>query len=223
MVADPARPAPHQPRTPPRIAAVLLAAGRSSRMPDHKLLLPLGGRPIIAHSASTALASHVRPIVVVIGRDADNVRAALPAADSADLSSVVNPEFASGLSTSLRTGLAAIPSDVLGAFILLGDQPFLTADHLNALAEVAVRSGERIVAAAYNGRRGNPVYFPRAYFAELIAVSGDAGGRAVITRHADEVVLQELDDPIAGLDIDTVLDYARAQELWGERHPHPHP
>jgi molybdenum cofactor cytidylyltransferase len=195
------------------IALVVLAAGLSRRMGAHKLLLPLGDRPVVAHVVSAALAAHPRPIVVVLGHEAARMRAALP---PGDLVVVENPAFATGLSASLRAGLQALPPEVTGAIVALGDQPLLTSTHLNRLAEVAQASGARILAASYGGRRGNPVYFARAYFPELLAVTGDEGGRAVMARHPGEVALCELGDARAGLDMDTPEDYARVREMWGQ-------
>lgn len=196
------------------IALVVLAAGRSSRMGAHKLLLPLGDRPVIAHVVGAALASRLRPVVVVLGYEADRMRAALP---PGDLVVIENPAFAAGLATSLRAGLAAIPAGAAGAIVALADQPLLTAAHLDRLADAAETSRAPIVAAGYGGRRGNPVYFARAYFPELLAVTGDEGGRAVIARHAEEVALCELGDEGAGLDVDTPSDFARVRALWERR------
>jgi molybdenum cofactor cytidylyltransferase len=196
------------------IALVVLAAGRASRMGAPKLLLPLGDHPVIAHVVSAALASRLRPIVVVIGYEADRIRAALP---PGDLVIVENPAFAAGLATSLRAGLEAIPASAAGAIVALADQPLLTPAHLDRLADAAEATGAPIVAASYGGRRGNPVYFSRAHFPELLAVTGDEGGRVVIARHAEEMALCELGDEGAGLDVDTPSDFARVRALWEQR------
>lgn len=204
------------------IAAVVVAAGRSSRMGAHKLLLPLGDRPVIAHVMATVLATSLRPVVVVVGHEAAGVRAALP---SGALHVVENLAYADGISTSLRAGIAALPETVAGAVVVLGDQPLLTAAQLELLVNAARASPAGIVAASYAGRRGNPVYFARTYFPELLAVTGDMGGRTVIAHHASAVALCELGDAAARVDIDLPADYERVRALWEERqrtHDHPH-
>jgi molybdenum cofactor cytidylyltransferase len=196
------------------IALMVLAAGQSSRMGVPKLLLPLGNRTVIAHVVGAALASRLRPVVVVLGHEADRLRAALP---PGDLVVVENPAFATGLATSLGAGLVALPGDLTGVVVALADQPLLTSAHLDRMADAAETSGVPIVAASYGGRRGNPVYFSRAYFPELLAVTGDEGGRTVIARHADDVVLCELGDEGAGVDVDTPSDFVRMRALWEQR------
>src|SRR5260370_11530864 len=98
------------------IAAIVLAAGRSTRMGAHKLLLPLGGRPLVSYAVAAACASHAAPVVVVLGHDADAVQATLPPRRQR---SVVNGAFASGMASSLRTGIAALPPSATGALVLL--------------------------------------------------------------------------------------------------------
>jgi molybdenum cofactor cytidylyltransferase len=104
-----------------------------------------------------------------------------------------------------------------GVVVLLGDQPLLTTPQLTLLTEAASRSSAPIVAAAYGGRRGNPVYFTRALFPELMSVAGDEAGRAVIAQHSGQVALCELGDMHADLDIDTPADYERALAWWTQR------
>lgn len=183
-------------------------------MGAHKLLLPLGDRPVIAHVVTTVLATSLRPVVVVVGHEAARVRAALPAGD---LLVVENSAYADGLATSLRVGIAALPDAVRGAVIVLGDQPLLTATQLERLASAALAGEAGIVAASFAGRRGNPVYFARRYFPELLAVTGDEGGRMVIARHASALALCELGDTAASLDIDTPADLERVRAIWAGR------
>jgi molybdenum cofactor cytidylyltransferase len=196
------------------IAAVVVAAGRSSRMGAHKLLLPLGDRPVIAQVVAAVLATSLRPVVVVVGHEAARVRAALP---PGEFHVIENPTYADGLATSLRAGISALPQTVAGAVVVLGDQPLITAAQLELLVNAARAAAAGIVAASYASQRGNPVYFARRYFPELLAVTGDEGGRAVITRHADALALCELGDASASLDIDLPADYERVRTLWDER------
>lgn len=195
---------------------IILAAGRSSRMGTMKLLLPLGARPVIAHVVTTALATEMRPVVVVLGHLASQVRAALP--NEGEIV-VENPRYADGQSTSLHAGLAAVPPDAIGALVMLGDQPFVTASQLTRLVAAASTTKMPVVAARYAEQRGNPVYFARVVFPELLRVMGDSGGREVIARHRQELVMVEMEDTAAALDIDDPDSYARVRKVWDERHP----
>jgi molybdenum cofactor cytidylyltransferase len=186
------------------ITAVLLAAGQSSRMGQHKLLLPLLGKPLVVHAVESALASEVDETVVVVGYRAEAVREALA---GQPVRIVVNPDYAQGQSTSLRAGVAALTAQTEAAIILLGDQPLLTAEMLNALIATWKRTASLIVAPVFGGQRGNPVLFSRALFPELLQVRGDQGGREVVQRHAGEVTLVQMADPAAALDVDTWQEY----------------
>lgn len=196
------------------IAAIVLAAGRSSRMGTHKLLLPLGGRALVAHAVAAACSSLAEPILVVVGHEAARLRAALPPGRYAVAE---NPDYAQGMATSLRAGLGAVPACCSGVLVVLGDQPLQTAALLNRLLGAANITPGRIVAATYDGARGNPVYFPRRYFQELEAITGDEGGRSVLRRHGAEVITVECGDLAPNLDADTPDDFARIQREWHAR------
>jgi molybdenum cofactor cytidylyltransferase len=187
------------------VAAIILAAGRSSRMGSHKLLLPYKGRPIVNWVLAAACASQADPVIIVLGHEAPQVDAALQA--ERWFLAIHNPWYVDGMSTSLKIGLAATPKDVDGAIILLGDQPHVTAEIINAMIAESAREPDAIIAASYQGRRGNPVLFPRQYFAELEAITGDEGGRSVLTRYPERVRLVEIDDALAGFDVDTPEEY----------------
>ncbi len=187
------------------VAAIILAAGRSSRMGSHKLLLPFRGRPIVNWVLAAACASQADPVIVIIGHEAEKIDAALRA--ERWFLAIHNPWYVEGMSTSLRIGLAATPKDVDGAIILLGDQPLVTAEIINAMIAESAREPDAIIAASYEGRRGNPVLFPRQYFAELDTTTGDEGGRSVLTRYPERVRLVEIDDALAGFDVDTPEEY----------------
>jgi molybdenum cofactor cytidylyltransferase len=193
------------------IAAIVLAAGRSRRMGAHKLLLPLGDRPLLAHVVAAACASTADPVIVVLGHEAARVAAALPPGRQRV---IVNPDYREGMSTSLRVGLAAVPPQASGALILLGDQPLITPALVERMLGVAQESPDSIIAASYDGRRGNPVYFPRAYFGELEGVTGDEGGRSVIERHRDTLRLVEIANAAAALDTDSPDDYRHVLAAW---------
>ncbi|HMG24660.1 MAG TPA: NTP transferase domain-containing protein [Kofleriaceae bacterium] len=184
----------------PRIAAVVLAAGRASRMGSNKLVAELDGEPIVRRTVRAVLGSRARPVVVVTGHEADAVRTALA---GLDVRFAHNPDFADGMSTSLRVGVAAA-GPVAAAMICLGDMPRLDARHLDAVID-AYLAGEPhdIVVPTCDRKRGNPVLWPNSYFAEIAELSGDVGARALIERHADQVRLLAIDDPAILVDVDT--------------------
>lgn len=202
------------------VAAVILAAGRSSRMGTHKLLLPLGDAPLLAHVVGAACASAAAPVILVLGHEAERVRAALPAG-RAEI--VVNQVYADGMATSLRAGITLLEyleaegDALLGTLVLLGDQPLVTVPLLDRLIEEASARPETLLTASYGGRRGPPVYFPRASFAETAELRGDEGGRAILARHADRVCVVECAFPEAGTDIDTPEDYERLRRMWASQ------
>jgi molybdenum cofactor cytidylyltransferase len=185
---------------PASIAAVVLAAGRASRMGSNKLVAELDGEPIVRRTVRAVLASRARPVIVVTGHEAEAVRAALA---GLDVRFVHNPDFANGMSTSLRAGIAAA-GEVPAALVCLGDMPRLEARHLDAVID-AFRAGDpdQIIVPTADRKRGNPVLWPRGYFAEIAALGGDVGARALIDRHADQVRLVAIDDPAILVDVDT--------------------
>ncbi len=191
------------------IAAIVLAAGRASRMGANKLVAELDGVPLVRHAVLAALASPARPVVVVTGNEADRVRAAL-----AGLEVVVvhNADFATGLASSLRTGIAAVP-EAAGAVVCLGDMPHVTSAHVAALvtAFVAADDDGAIIVPTCHGRRGNPVLWGRGRFAEIAQLTGDVGARALIDRHAAMVRWVAVDDPAILVDVDTPAALAQLQ------------
>jgi molybdenum cofactor cytidylyltransferase len=196
------RPTPREPEPTRdgRIAAIVLAAGRASRMGSNKLVAELDGAPIVRRTVQAVLGSRARPVIVVTGHEAEAVRGALA---GLDVRFVHNPDFADGMSTSLRAGLAAAGA-VDAALICLGDMPRLRAAHFDAVID-AFRSGDPddIIVPTADRKRGNPVLWPRRYFAEIAGLSGDVGARALIDRHAEQLRLVAIDDPAILVDVDT--------------------
>lgn len=188
-------------RIAPRIAALVLAAGRSSRMgAENKLLAEVGGVPIVRQVVETALASSVRPVCVVVGHQAERVRAVL---QGLDVRFVTNAGYAEGLSTSLRAGLASLPADIDGAVVMLGDMPEIAAGLIDRLvAAFAPKEGRGIVLPVAGGKRGNPVLWSRAYFGEMMEVAGDTGAKHLLGTHADAIVEINADEAVH-TDIDT--------------------
>jgi molybdenum cofactor cytidylyltransferase len=209
LMEIPSRPMPREagaapgiaPRMP-RIAAIVLAAGQSRRMGrDNKLLAEIGGQPMVARTVDAALGSAARPVVVVLGHEAQRVRAALA---GRDVTFVDNPDYAEGLSTSLRAGLAALPDDIDGALVCLGDMPEVRPAHIDKLiAAFNPVEGRAIIVPTTGGKRGNPVLWAARFFAEMKTVAGDVGARHLIGEHAELVREVPVDDRGVLIDIDT--------------------
>ena len=213
------------------IAALILAAGSSSRMGAgrHKLLLPLGDRPVLAHTIEATLASQARPIVVVLGHQIAQVRDQIsPYLDHPDVFSIENTDYLQGMSTSLRAGIQALidrestagPSahSLVGVLIVLGDQPLMTARILDTLIASKHTTGKRILIPFYNGERGNPVLFDASLFPELLEITGDGGARSVIERHRSEMARIELGASMASYDVDTWDAYQEVVAEWERNH-----
>lgn len=185
----------------PRIAALLLAAGQSRRMgPVNKLVSSIDGEPLVRRAARALLASKAARPLVVTGHEAPRVRAAL---DGLDVGFVHNPDYADGLSASLRRGLAALDGDCDGALICLGDMPGMRAADIDrAIAAFDPLEGRAIVVPTCRGKRGNPVLWAARFFARIAAVSGDVGARHLIGENAEWVCEIEVGDS-ALADIDT--------------------
>jgi molybdenum cofactor cytidylyltransferase len=187
--------------TGPRIAALLLAAGRSSRMGSNKMLEPIDGTPMVARTAQRLLSSHARPIIAVLGNMADAVDAAL---GRLPIERVRNPSFADGLSTSVKRGIAALPADIDGVIICLGDMPLITGRDLDKLiAAFNPLEGRAIIVPTRHGKRGNPVLWAARFLAEMTELAGDVGARHLIGEHADLVCEVEMETDGVLVDVDT--------------------
>lgn len=187
---------------PIRAAAVVLAAGRGTRMPHaHKLTAPINGEPLVRRAVSAALASQARPVIVVTGHEGEKVRAALA---GLDVVFVDNPDFANGLSTSLQAGIAAVPEEVDRAVVLLGDMPKVDPVLIDRLIAAIDPAADRLIAVPVaGGRRGNPVAWARLLFPALMAIEGDVGARALITGSPELIAEAPVEGEGAFLDIDT--------------------
>jgi len=191
------------------VAAVVLAAGRATRMGGAKLLLPVGGRPMVQRVVDASLGSKASQTIVVVGNEAEKVSEALA---GRPVTVVVNPDYAKGMSTSLRAGLSAVDPAADGAIILLGDQPFVSAALLDALIDRFARCAKRVVRPSVDGRPGNPVLVSATLFAELAEARGDLGGRRVIERRSGEVCMVPVDDPHELVDIDSPQEYEEEKD-----------
>jgi molybdenum cofactor cytidylyltransferase len=185
----------------PRIGAIVLAAGLSSRMGRNKLLADIDGKPLLRRVVEAASASSVDPIIVVSGNAADETAAALA---GLQVRVVDNPDYRSGLSTSLKCGLRALPDDCDGAMVLLGDMPAITASLIDKLVAAFDPAESRaICVATYRGKRGNPVLWARQFFPDMLQLAGDVGAKHLIAANGEVVCEVEAADDAPLIDIDT--------------------
>ena len=194
-----------------RIAAIVLAAGRSIRMGGpNKLLADIKGKPLVRIAVEEALASRADPVIVVTGHERERVETALA---GLAVRFVHNPDFAQGLSTSLKAGLAAVPADADGAVVCLGDMPQVRAALIDRLiAALDPARGALIAIPTIAGKRGNPVVWSRRFFPELSALEGDVGARHLIGGYG-EAVVEVPAEAAAFVDVDTpeALSAVRAE------------
>ena len=199
------RPQPRADVVPPhpkRIAGVVLAAGRSTRMGGpNKLLAEIARRPLVRIVAEEALASRADPVIIVAGHQRAEVEKALA---GLRVRIVHNPDFAEGLGTSLRAGIAAVPADSDAAIVCLGDMPRVDAALMNRL--IAVFDPDRgalVVVPTFEGKRGNPVLWSRRFFPDLMAIEGDVGARHLIGRYSEAVAEVPVEGKATLIDVDT--------------------
>jgi molybdenum cofactor cytidylyltransferase len=185
---------------------VLLGAGESRRMGQPKQLLPIAGRPMIRYTAELVQLAPVDPVVVVLGAGAAQIA---PVLAGLRVHVVVNPDWAQGLGSSLRVGVASAlqrAPDLSALIVALADQPTLPPDHLEALIARFRAGGCSAVASLTGNERVPPLLFGRPWFDRLHEISGDTGARALLREHAAEVATVPL---AANTDLDTPEDYAR--------------
>ena len=197
------------------VAAIILAAGKASRFraaageagPATKLVAMLDGKPLVRHVAEAALASRARPVVVVTGHAQAEVERAL---SGLPVAFVHNPDFATGLASSLRAGVAALPAAAAGALVLLGDMPRVSPPVIDALivAKDATPAAKAIV-PVLAGKRGNPALVTRALFPAIAALEGDTGARALLAAAGPDVAEVAMEDAAIAFDVDTPDALAR--------------
>lgn len=183
------------------VAALLLAAGRASRMQgSHKLLAAFDGTALVRRGAEAALAGRPDRVVVVTGHRAEEIEAELA---GLAVEIVRNPDYAEGMSTSLRAGIAALDPDCGGVVVMLADMPHVKGSDVRRLLDVFAETGSRaVVRAVSGGKRGNPVVLPRAAFAAVLQLEGDVGARNIIESAGLDVLDVEI-GAAAHVDVDT--------------------
>jgi molybdenum cofactor cytidylyltransferase len=197
------------------VSAVVLAAGLSSRMGGpHKLLLDVGGQPMLRRVVTAVLAVQPAEVVVVTGHRAADIRAAL---DGLPVRFVDNPAFAEGQPGSVVAGVRALTAFCHAVMIVLGDQPLLTPAALTRLIEAYATApeGRSILVPSSGGARGNPVLFAARHIPEIQAGAMKVGCRRLIETYPDEVALIEMADAAFTQDCDTPEDYAALQARLG--------
>jgi molybdenum cofactor cytidylyltransferase len=192
------------PKSKPRVAALVLAAGLSSRMAPHNKLLAVlpNGKRMITETVERALASTATPVIVVTGHQDQQIREALT---GLQVRFVYAPDYAEGMAASIRAGIAAMSATIGAALICLGDMPLVepsTLDQIIAAYDTA--EGREIIIPTHDGQRGNPILWGRQFFVELLHLAGDAGARQVLYKHMEYVsevtaesdaVLRDFDTP----------------------------
>ena len=184
-----------------KIAAMVLAAGKSSRMGSNKLLADLNGKPLLRHSVEALKASSVHDIIIVTGNEPERIQAALK---PLDVTLVHNANFAEGLSTSLKRGLAAVPAEMDAVLVCLGDMPLVDTQTIDRLvAAFNVAEHRTICVPTFEGKRGNPVLWGRQHFIAIDEIEGDQGARLLLDALSDEVVEVEVKTQAVLVDVDT--------------------
>lgn len=197
---------------PLTVGALVMAAGRSSRMGANKLLADLGGRPVIAHVVDAVRDAGWPAPIVVTGHDAMAVERALAGRPAHFVSA---PDHADGLSRSILAGIAAIPADWDAVAICLGDMPLVRPETLRLLARHASR--DAVLIPRHGGRRGNPALWGRSHLERLGGIEGDKGGSALFAALGEALVELECDDEGVLIDVDTPARLAQARAAFDKR------
>jgi molybdenum cofactor cytidylyltransferase len=192
------------------LAAVILAAGGSTRMGQPKQLLKFRGTSLLRRAIDTAVAVPTEEVIVVLGHAADQL---LAECEATSATVVLNDQWMDGVSTSLRGGLAAVSSDARGVFIYPADMPLVTPEVLRELARRQQVSGRPAAMTEAGGVRGVPVFITRSLFPALMIQEGDVGGAQYLRGHPESVEAVHFDDPDLVRDVDRPEDYTRLLEL----------
>ncbi|NBD24297.1 nucleotidyltransferase family protein [Paenibacillus glycinis] len=200
------------------IGAVILAAGMSTRMGRFKPVLPLNGQPLFRYAVDAAIAAELSPIALVGGCRSGELTAL--AAPIGGLDILENPDYASGMASSLRLGIRALTGRTRAAFVFLADQPLVSPRAIAAMREqYALRHNEgiRIVRPVYGGASGHPVLFDAGMYAEFEAIRGDEGGKSILAKHRERTLMLPFPNAEWGYDVDTPDDLMRAERLLALR------
>jgi molybdenum cofactor cytidylyltransferase len=188
------------------ISAIVLAAGESRRMGETKQLLPWQGKTVLGHILDTLLASSVEEVILVLGHEAERI---LEKVAIREIKVVFNPDYQKGMSTSLRRGLMAMNPNAEAFLVFLADQPAITPEIISQLIDSfrRARPGKSIVVPSFGGRRGHPVLFGKKHREEFGGLTGEVGGREILARHPEDILVLEVDTDAVLIDLDTPEDY----------------
>lgn len=188
------------------ISGIILASGFSNRMGQDKLLLKLGQTPIVEKVIHAAVESLLDEVILVYRRKMVKAIAA-----AYEVKTVFNSKAKTGQSASVIKGILASTPDTHGFLFMMGDQPFITAEAINHILACHVKAPKQIIVPTYNGKNGNPVFFPSVYKNELLKIRGDNGGRHIIRAAGAGVTHVQMKYPHHGYDIDTPEDFAKLE------------
>lgn len=186
------------------ISAVILAAGKSTRLGLSKQLLEINGRTMVEHVIKNVCGSNVDETIVVLGFMADKI---IDKTRSYNVKIVLNKDYKSGMSTSLRAGLKAVNKKSCAVIFVLADQPLVNTSIINKLVSGYERKKPLIVVPTYKGKRGNPTLIDRTLFKEIERISGDVGARSLIEKYRKNVEEIEMDSLGVLIDIDTAEEF----------------
>lgn len=187
-----------------RTTGILLAAGRSKRMRQPKLLIPLMNKPLILHSLTPLLKSNLQHVILVLGTRHKEILQLLPA--SLKLTVVVNQSCEEGMSSSMKSAIPYLYEQTEAIMIALADNPSLSETIINKLLEEADKTTKNIIAPQKQGKRGHPVIFKKKYFPSISQLKGDEGGKSIIEQNQEDLLLIEIDSNEIFTDIDTPED-----------------
>jgi molybdenum cofactor cytidylyltransferase len=182
------------------VSAILLAAGKSSRMGKLKQLMPLGDSTILEQTLCNLLGSKLSEVIVVLGHKAEEITKRL---SGRPIKIVVNPLYRKGMGTSIAAGLKFVDSQAQAVMLALGDQPYVDSSTIDRLIDAFSRKKKGIAIPTYKGRRGHPLIFAKKYQALLSRLKGDVGGREIIRENPKDVLEVPVNCEGIIIDIDT--------------------
>ena len=188
------------------ICAVVLAAGLSSRMGVQKMLLPFGDKTVITHIVDQLLASTVDKVYVVVGHQPERISAEL---SGRAVSIVKNPNYKSGMLSSVRCGLENLPEKCRAVLVVLGDQPSITTELVDQMLKSFAKTEKTILVPLHKGKRGHPILFSSQYRDEILTHYGDVGLRGLLHSHPDDIYELSISNASVLFDMDYPEDYRR--------------
>lgn len=188
------------------ICAIVLAAGYSSRMGTQKLLLPFGEKTVISHIVDQVLSSSVEKVYVVTGHQAEQVTGEL---SGKPITIVNNPEYESGMLSSVRAGLRDTPQECKAVLVALGDQPSITTELIDQMIQSFSSTEKKIIVPLHKGKHGHPILFSNTYRDEILTDYDDVGLRGILQTHNDDIFEMNVSSHAVLSDIDNPSDYQR--------------